>query len=156
MKRAALMTLFAASALVLSGCVTVVVPDDNRADNRTPVAEDLDNRTELSCSPGEELLLNSPSTLYTISGPCDEVTVEGTDLIVRAEQIDQLVLRGDRNLVEADSIDEVEISGQSNIVEADEIGEVEINGDRNSIRTDERIDDDEIDVSGHDNEFATT
>ena len=152
MKRTAIVTLFAASALILSGCVTVVVPDDDR-DDSTPVAEDLDNRTEISCSPGEELLLNEPSTLYTVSGPCEDVTVEGTDLIVRAEQIEDLVLRGDRNLVEADSIDSVEVSGQDNTITADEIDEVEIAGDRNAIRTDERIDDGDIDVSGNDNVF---
>jgi hypothetical protein len=152
MKRAALLPLLAASTLLLSGCVTVLVPEQPRED-RMPVAEDLDNRTELSCSPGEELLLNDPSTLYTITGPCDEVTVEGTDLIVRAEQIDSLVLRGDRNLVEADSIDSVEISGQDNTINADEIDGVEINGDRNSILSDERIDDSDIDVSGNDNTF---
>ena len=152
MKRAALVTLIAASALVLSGCVTVVVPDNDR-DDTTPVAEDLDNRTELSCSPGEEILLNNPSTLYTISGPCEDVTVEGTDLIVRAEQIEKLVLRGDRNLIEAKSIESVEISGQDNTVAADTIDEVEIAGDRNAIRSDERIDENDIDVSGNDNQF---
>ena len=153
MKRTAIVTLFAASALVLSGCVTVVVPDDDDRDDTTPVAEDLDNRTDVSCSPGEELLLNNPSTLYTISGPCEDVTVEGTDLIVRAEQIEKLVLRGDRNLVEAESIESVEISGQDNTVNADEIDEVEIAGDRNTIQSDDRIDDDDIDVSGNDNQF---
>ena len=153
MKRTAIVTLFAASALVLSGCVTVVIPDDNDRDDTTPVAEDLDNRTDVSCSPGEELLLNNPSTLYTISGPCEDVTVEGTDLIVRAEQIEDLVLRGDRNLVEAKSIESVEISGQDNTVTADQVDEVEIAGDRNAIRTDERIDDGDIDVSGNDNVF---
>ena len=153
MKRTAIVTLFAASALVLSGCVTVVVPDDDDRDDTTPVAEDLDNRTDVSCSPGEELLLNSPSTLYTISGPCEDVIVEGTDLIVRAEQIEDLVLRGDRNLVEAKSIESVEISGQDNTVTADQVDEVEIAGDRNAIRTDERIDDGDIDVSGNDNVF---
>ncbi len=152
MKRTAIVTLFAASALVLSGCVTVVVPENDR-DDTTPVAEDLDNRTELSCSPGEEVLLNSPSTLYTISGPCDEVTVEGTDLIVRAEQVDTLVVRGDRNLIEAESIDAVEISGQDNTVTAGEIDAVDIAGDRNAIRSDERINDGDIDVSGNDNQF---
>jgi len=152
MKRALVITLLAASSLVLSGCVTVVVPDNDR-DDVTPQADDLDNRSELSCSPGEELLLNNPSTLYTISGPCEDVTVEGTDLIVRAEQIENLVLRGDRNLVEAESIESVEISGQDNTVNADEIDEVEIAGDRNTIQSDDRIDDDDIDVSGNDNQF---
>ena len=150
MKRTAIVTLFAASALILSGCVTVVVPDDDR-DDTTPVAEDLDNRTDVSCTPGEELLLNNPSTLYTISGPCDDVTVEGTDLIVRAEQIENLVLRGDRNLIEADEIESVEISGQDNTVTADEIDEVEIAGDRNTVKSDKHIDD--VDVSGNDNDL---
>ena len=150
MKRTAIVTLFAASALILSGCVTVVLPDNDR-DDTTPVAEDLDNRTELSCTPGEELLLNNPSTLYTISGPCEDVTVEGTDLIVRAEKIENLVLRGDRNLIEADEIESVEISGQDNTVTADEIDEVGIAGDRNTVKSDKHIDD--VDVSGNDNDL---
>lgn len=151
MTRAALATLLAASTLLLSGCVTVVV--DPPVDEKAPVAEDLDNRTEASCTPGEDLLLNNPSTLYTVSGPCESITVEGTDLIVRAEQVDSLVVRGDRNLVEASSIESVEISGQDNTVKAAEIDGVEIAGDRNTIQSDDRIDDNDIEVSGNDNEF---
>ena len=149
MKRAALVTLLAASALVLSGCVTVVVPPEPADDDRTPVADELDNRTDVSCSPGEELLLNTPSTLYTVTGPCEDVVVEGTDLIVRLEQVEDLVIRGDRNLVEAVSIESVEISGQDNTVRADEVDDVEIAGDRNTVESDKPIDD--KDVSGNDN-----
>lgn len=124
--------VIAASTLLLAGCVTVVV-DDRRADVVTPHPDDLDNRTELSCSPGEELLLNAPSTLYTISGPCESVTVEGNDLIVRAELIERLVLRGDRLLVEASAIESLQINGQDNTVRADTIDDVTVNGDRNTL-----------------------
>ena len=151
MKRTALMTVFVASALLLTGCVTVVAPSRDQ-DVEGPVAEDLDNRTEVSCSPGEELLLNNPSTLYTISGPCEDVTVEGTDLIIRAEQIENLVLRGDRNVIEATSIEDLEISGQDNTVKADSIEDVEIAGDRNSIESATPIED--SDVSGNDNDLG--
>ena len=151
MKRAALVPLFAASAIILSGCVTVVVPDDNDTDDTTPRVEELDNRTDVSCTPGEELLLNAPSTLYTVSGPCEDVTVEGTDLIVRFEQIENLVIRGDRNLVEGLSIESVEISGQDNTVTADSVEEVEVSGDRNTVLSDQKIDD--TDVTGNDNDI---
>ena len=151
MRRAALVTLFAASAIILSGCVTVVVPDDNSRDDTTPTVDELDNRTDVSCTPGEELLLNEPSTLYTVSGPCEDVTVEGTDLIVRFEQIESLVIRGDRNLVEGLSVESVEISGQDNTVNADSVEEVEIAGDRNTVSSDKKIDDTE--VTGNDNKF---
>ena len=152
MKRTLLVTLLATSAIVLSGCVTIVAPDDNDTDDQTPVVEDLDNRTDVSCTPGEELLLNAPSTLYTVSGPCEDVTVEGTDLIVRFEQIENLVIRGDRNLVEGFGIESVEISGQDNTVTADSVEEVEIAGDRNTVTSDKKIDD--TDVSGNDNEVG--
>jgi hypothetical protein len=151
MKRAALVTLFAASALILSGCVTVVVPDDNSRDDTTPTVDELDNRTDVSCTPGEERFLNEPSTLYTVSGPCEDVTVEGTDLIVRFEQIENLVIRGDRNLVEGLGIESVAISGQDNTVTADSVEEVEIAGDRNTVSSHKKIDD--TDVTGNDNEF---
>lgn len=151
MKRAALVSLFAASAIILSGCVTVVVPDDNGTDDTTPRVEELDSRTDVSCTPGEELLLNAPSTLYTVSGPCEDVTVEGTDLIVRFEQIENLVIRGDRNLVEGLSIESVEISGQDNTVTADSVEEVEVAGDRNTVSSDQKIDD--TDVTGNDNDI---
>jgi len=150
MKRAALVTLFAASAIILSGCVTVVVPDDNSRDDTTPTVDELDNRTDVSCTPDEELLLNEPSTLYTVSGPCEDVTVEGTDLIVRFEQIENLVIRGDRNLVEGIGVESVEISGQDNTVNADSVEEVEIAGDRNTVSSDKKIDD--TDVTGNDND----
>ena len=152
MKRTLLVTMFAASALVLSGCVTIVAPDDSDTDDQTPVVEDLDNRTDVSCTPGEELLLNEPSTLYTVSGPCEDVTVEGTDLIVRFETIDNLVIRGDRNLAEGLGIESVEISGQDNTVKADSVEDVEIAGDRNTVASDKKIDD--TDVSGNDNEVG--
>jgi hypothetical protein len=152
MKRTVLVTLLAASVVLLSGCVTVVVPDDNGTDDVTPTVESLDNRTDVSCTPGEELLLNAPSTLYTISGPCEDVTVEGTDLIVRFETIESLVIRGDRNLVEGLGIESVEISGQDNTVNADSVEEVEIAGDRNTVASDKKIDD--TDVSGNDNEVG--
>jgi len=152
MKRTALVTLLAASVVLLSGCVTVVVPDDNDTEDTTPQASELDNRTDVSCTPGEELLLNTPSTLYTVSGPCEDVTVEGSDLIVRFEQIEDLVIRGDRNLVEGDQIESVEISGQDNTVTADSVEDVEIAGDRNTVSSDKKIDD--TDVSGNDNEVG--
>jgi hypothetical protein len=150
MRRAALTTLLAASAILLTGCVTVVVPDNDRDDDAARV-EQLDNRTDVGCSPDEELLLNNPSTLYTVTGDCDEIVIEGTDLVVRIESADSVVIRGDRNLVEATSIDEVEISGQDNTVKADEIDDVEIAGDRNTVESAKKIDDMDIDASGNDN-----
>ena len=146
--KCALAVLLAASALVLSACATA--PVDTRVDADTPVPDDLDNRTELSCSPGEELLLNSPSTLYTVTGPCDNITVEGSGLIVRAEAIGNLVLRGDELLVEAGVIEVVQISGQGSTVIAQSIATLTINGDRNTVSSDESIDD--ADVNGADNE----
>jgi len=149
MRRTAIVTLFAASALVLSGCVTVVAPDRGRDDDR-PIADELDNRSDVRCVPGEELLLNDPSTLYTVIGPCEDLTVEGTDLVIRVEEVENLVIRGDRNLVEGREIESVEISGQDNTVKAEVIDDVEIAGDRNAVESDEPIDD--ADVSGNDND----
>ena len=148
MRSAALTTLLAASAILLTGCVTVVVPDNDRDDD-APRVEELDNRTDVGCGPDEELLLNNPSTLYTVTGDCDEIVIEGTDLIVRLESADSVVIRGDRNLVEAKQIDQVEISGQDNTVKADEIEDVEIAGDRNTVTSEKPIDDQ--DVSGNEN-----
>jgi hypothetical protein len=132
MRRSALTVVLVASTLLLAGCATVDV-DDARRDDVVPQVDDLDNRTELSCTPGEPLLLNSPSTLYTISGPCDDVTVEGNGLIVRAEHVESLVLRGDGNLIEADAIGSLEVSGQDNRVRADSIDDVSVKGERNEI-----------------------
>lgn len=132
MRRRALTVVLVASTLLFAGCATADV-DDTRGDDVVPQVDDLDNRTELSCTPGEELLLNSPSTLYTVSGPCDSLTVEGNGLIVRAENVDTLVLRGDGNLIEADAIGSLEVSGQENTVRADHIDDVTVKGERNEI-----------------------
>jgi hypothetical protein len=132
MRSKALTVALAASTLLLAGCATVDA-DDTRGDDRAPRVDDLDNRTDVSCTPGEELLLNAPSTLYTVSGPCESLTIEGNGLIVHTEEVDTLVLRGDGNLIEAVSIGSLEVSGQDNTVRADSIDDATINGERNSV-----------------------
>jgi hypothetical protein len=134
MKRAALLSLVVASALMLGGCAAAAPEQDTGTDVAMPQADDLDNRTDVSCTPGEELLLNTPSTLYTVSGPCENVVIEGSDLIVRLEQVESLVVRGDRVSVEAQSIRSLTIIGNHNSVVTEvEVNDPTLNGDDNEL-----------------------
>lgn len=124
-----------AAAALLAGCV--VMPElggagaASPAPTASPSAEAPQAGTTATCD-GGRLTINQPGD--HVIGDCDELTLEGNGVDVKAGSIGTLIIRGTDIDVEAASIGSIEIAGQNNDVESrGSVGDVTMSGDDNDI-----------------------
>ena len=122
--------LLAASLVLFTGCAAT-----EPVDVASSPGEDPGTTSEVSCIPGEELVLDASDTLYIVSGSCDAVSVVGSGLVVHLEAVGDLVVTGDDNVIDALSVETLEIVGSDNVVSSgSEVGHIAVSGDGNDVR----------------------
>lgn len=144
----------AATATLLSGCITIVVPPGGA----TPVPSET---LEIPLEPGPALssdcggqpvVLDNTSLSYVLTGDCPSVTVQGQDIEATVPDVATLTLAGDRLHVEATSVESLTIGGNDNVVGGTTFGSVQLNGDRNTVDASGEVG--AVSVGGNDNTVA--
>ncbi len=95
----------------------------------------------VTCTNGAATVTGDPGA-YVLVGACDEVTVAGAGITLRAggAAIGALVVQGDANTVTAASlVRAVTIEGQGNVVVAAALDALTLRGQRNRVTSAERI-----------------
>jgi len=151
-------------AVVLTGCITVNVPDRSEptgAPAPAPVQthdddDDFANAVTTPCA-GDDITLSDLTGPVIITGDCPSVTIEGSNFDVRIEKTGSLTIRGDDNDVDVVDASAVMISGQDNDVDVTRSGItlVEIAGNDNSVSTPGDIDGAVVNGNDNDLEYAT-
>ena len=144
------LAVLAPVAFLLAGCVMpplpglppLPIPGETLAPNDPEACVD---GTLLVTTPGE----------YRI-GSCDELTIEGRDIEVIADDVRALIIRGDDVEVDARSIDILKIQGQSNDVEAGDIDRIDLRGDDNDVDSSGDIGELTINGNSNDVDYAGT
>jgi hypothetical protein len=155
-----------ACAALLSGCITINVPDDLPTqapltaapapgahtvdpspgpDDDDPLEQDV-----LDCA-GEPVQVQTGTGPQILQGDCPAVTIDGNDARVHLVDADvgSLVVRGDRLDIAVGNVGTLEIGGQDSQLVAVVIGAVVIRGDRNMVDVSDDVE--SATVNGNDN-----
>jgi len=132
-------TVMAAAALSLSACITINVPAPGG---------DQPSSQDVACKAAPLVLKESDSS-YVLTGDCDDVSIEGQNITVAAESIDQLDISGDGMLVTVQEFGTLSINGQENAVQSGDGGDAVITGDRNKLSVTNDLD--VLNINGNEN-----